>query len=254
MSNLEQMGPLVIDIETAGQFEDLPEAVQKYLVEREERRLGEVEGEEDAESNVVENLPLNPAAGIIVSIGMWLLEQQRGLVLVNNSGSQDPNLVGVRQYSEETTVFYGTESEILQVFWNKVIEKAGRGGRGANYPIITFNGRAFDGPFLMLRSTLCGIKPTRNLLGYRYSFHDHCDLQEVLTFQGALAWQHRYSLDFWCNMLGIASPKQDMDGSQVGEVWRTGDLERLIRYSLADIKATADLYLKLQPLIETLKE
>ncbi|NLM25510.1 MAG: 3'-5' exonuclease [Firmicutes bacterium] len=250
---MEQMGPLVIDIETSGNFEDLPQAVQAYLVEREERRLGEVGAEQDPETNVIETLALNPAAGIVVSIGLWLVNQQRGLVLVNNSSITDNKPVGVSSY-QDVPVVYGSEAEILQVFWSKLVEKAGFWGQRPNYPIITFNGRAFDAPFLMLRSALYGLKPTRNLMGYRYSFLNHCDLQEVLTFTGALGWQHRYSLDFWCNMFGISSPKQDMDGSQVGEVWRKGDLERLIEYSLADIQATAELYLKLQPLIATLQE
>lgn len=245
------MQPLVVDIETAERFDSLDIEVQKYLVDRERQQLQKSGEEADPTENVIASLPLNPAAGTIVSIGMWLVEDKRGLVLVNNQLTADKKLNGSKQFDQQTGVFYGSEAKILEVFWAKVVEKAGYGGRNARYPIITFNGRSFDGPFLMLRSTICGVKPTRNMVGYRYSLQDNCDLLEVLTFMGALSWQHRYSLDFWCHQFGIESPKQDMDGSQVGEVWRSGDLEKLIRYSIADVKATAELYKAVKPLIES---
>lgn len=248
------MGPLVVDIETAGQFHELTQPVQEYLIEREKRRMEEAGEGADPISRSIDNLPLNPAAGIIVSIGMWLINEEKGLVLVNNVNDQTKHPTGHTHYDEQVVVFYGSEARILEVFWAKVIEKAGTGGRRATYPIVTYNGRMFDGPFLMLRSAINGVRPTRNLIGYRYNLQDNCDLMEVLTFMGALPWQHRYSLDFWCHQFGIESPKQDMDGSQVGEVWRAGDLQRLIKYSIADIKATAQLYTMLEPMIAIMME
>ena len=38
------------------------------------------------------------------------------------------------------------------------------------------------------------------------------------------------------------------------EVWRAGDLQRLIKYSIADIKATAQLYTMLEPMIAIMME
>ncbi len=248
------MGPVIIDIETVGRFENLDSSVQTYLVDREMRRMENAAEAGDAQENVIANLPLNPAAGTIAAIGIWLIEEERGLVMVNNESNPEAFPTKSEHYSEDTVVFYGSEAQILSVFWNKLLEKAGPGGRYAKYPVVTFNGRAFDGPFLMLRSAIHAIKPTRNLVGYRYNLNDNCDLLEVFTFMGSLSWQHRYNLDFWCHQFGIESPKQDMDGSLVGEVWESGDLERLVRYSISDIKATAQLYLASQSLIKTLQE
>jgi len=248
------VGPVVVDIETVGRFDCLSSSVQEYLIERELKRL-ESNGENgDAQANVIESLPLNPAAGTIAAIGLWLINEERGLVLINNEEAEDAYPTGHAQPDAQTVVYYGSEMQILKVFWAKLLEKAGPGGRYAAYPVVTFNGRHFDGPFLMLRSAVYGIKPTRNLVGYRYNLNDNCDLLEVLTLMGVLSWQHRYSLDFWCSQFGIESPKKDMDGSQVGEVWRSGDFDRLVNYSLSDIKATAELYLAAQPLIEVLQE
>ncbi len=77
------MGPLVVDIETSGYFEDLAEPVQEYLIERE----GRYAEDKDPYLEVANSLPLNPALGTIVSIGMWLPEEGRGAVLVNNQTS-----------------------------------------------------------------------------------------------------------------------------------------------------------------------
>src|SRR5262245_60935732 len=52
------------------------------------------------------------------------------------------------------------ESVFLAEFW-KAIARFDR--------FVTFNGRSFDGPFLMLRSAALGIAPTKNLVGYRYA-------------------------------------------------------------------------------------
>ncbi|HHT35967.1 MAG: ribonuclease H-like domain-containing protein [Candidatus Wallacebacter cryptica] len=247
------MGPVVVDIETVGRFDSLGTSVQEYLIEREEKRLAASGETGDARANVVESLPLNPAAGTIAAIGLYLINDQRSLVLINNEENEEAFPTGHVELDPETVVYYGSEAQILRLFWAKLLEKAGPGGRYAAYPVITFNGRYFDGPFLMLRSAVNGIQPTRNLVGSRYTLSENCDLLEVLTFMGTLSWQHRYSLDFWCSQFGIESPKQDMDGSMVGEVWRSGDFERLVRYSLSDLKATAQLYEAVQPLIEVQK-
>jgi len=112
--------------------------------------------------------------------------------------------------------------------------------------LVTFNGRSFDGPFLMIRSAILGVTPTRNLVPYRYSFQDHCDLAEVLSFYGV---RQRNSFLFWCHQFGIASPKQAMDGSAVGAAYREGRIDDIARYCLADARATAELYRQLEPMI-----
>lgn len=245
-------GPLVIDIETAGRFQELPEEVQDYLVEREARREPKDKDTDTrtAAQRTADGLALNPAAGTIVCIGLHTVVDHRSLVLVNAENG-DKSVKKEPRY-DDAWVFYGSEQDILAKFWQVVGEKAGPGGRGAKHPLVTFNGRAFDGPFLMLRSVVHGVKPTRNMVGYRFGLNDHCDLFEVLSFMGALSSQSRFSLDFWCRMLGVESPKSDMDGSQVGVVWESGDYDRLIQYSVADVRATAHLYAQLLPLIESM--
>lgn len=222
--------PLVIDVETVGvDWESLPPDIQQYLLDR-------VRTEEERR-NVPGQLALHPATGRVIAIGMWRPDEDRGGVLIEGEGCKWTNFEGGAK------VFRGSEENLLREFWRYISERAGT--------IITFNGRRFDGPFLMLRSAFLSVEPTRNLVPYRFSFREHCDLAEVVTFFGARPLE---SLHFWCRQFGIKSPKNEMNGSRVGEVYRQGDLDRIARYCLGDAKSTAELYKRLKPLITLMEK
>src|SRR4029077_1043094 len=82
---------------------------------------------------------------------------------------------------------------------------------------ITFNGRQFDGPFLMLRSAINGVVPRRDLVGYRYQMHPNCDLREALNFHGTTnSRQSKFNLDLACKAFGVETSKSEgMDGRAV---------------------------------------
>jgi len=137
------------------------------------------------------------------------------------------------------TLISGTETQILEKFWD-FLDKDDR--------FISFNGRQFDGPFLMIRSAIRGIAPKRDLVGNRYRFHPNCDLREVLNFNGTInPRQIRFNLDLACKSFGIISSKTDgMDGRSVEKLYRAGRHEEIAVYCLEDVRATCELYLKLE--------
>src|SRR5690606_37281814 len=112
--------------------------------------------------------------------------------------------------------------------------------------LISYNGRSFDGPYLMIRSAMLGVAPTRNLVPYRYSFKEHCDLAEVLTFHRSRPMDR---FDFCCRQFGSASPKTSLKGSEVARAYREGRLSEIARYALSAARAPAELYQRLQDLI-----
>lgn len=220
--------PLVVDIETVGlDWEALHPDVRSYL-------LGRARSDEEREA-VPQRLALHPGTGRIVAIALWRPHEHRGGVLLEGEPA------GWTDFEDGAKIFRGPEPALLQEFWRYVGEHAGT--------IITFNGRGFDGPYLMLRSAILGVAPTRNLMPYRYSLQEHCDLAEVLTFFRARPLD---SLAFWCRQFGIPSPKEGGGGAEVEAMYRAGDLEAIARYCLRDARATAELYLRLQPLIAVL--
>jgi len=136
---------------------------------------------------------------------------------------------------EEEGVKYecGTEKEIIEKFWN-VIRSYDQ--------IVTFNGRAFDCPFIAVRSAVHRLKPTRNLMPYRYSDKDHIDLLDQLSFYGAA--KRKFSLDIWCRSFGIKSPKADgITGYDVKNLFQAGRYTDIARYCAGDLTATKELLL-----------
>jgi predicted PolB exonuclease-like 3'-5' exonuclease len=66
-------------------------------------------------------------------------------------------------------------------------------------------------------------------------------------------YKHYTSLKLMAHVLGIPSPKDDIDGSQVAKIfYEENDLERIIRYCEKDTLTVAQLFLRLrnEPLIE----
>lgn len=223
-------GPVVaFDIEVAGlEWEEVDEATRHYLMSRERRRSGSESVDVEA---LQHRLALVRGMGRVVSIGMWNMDKDQGAVLVHGSGCR------WEEFDEMpgTRVYRGNERELLEEFW-KLAQTWGS--------VVTYNGRAYDGPVLMTRSAMLGVAPSRQLCGYRYRVTDHCDLLDLLNFQGAA--RDSYSLDYWCRRFGVESPKGKMDGSMVASKARDGRYDEIAEYCLRDTRATADLFRRLE--------
>lgn len=213
------MAKLVVDIETIGfDFDSFDPKSQKYLLKFSETK----EEREEA----VKRLNLYPLTGEVATIGLLNPETMKGQILFQDKGE------GIAKFEEGGFSFeVGTEKEILDKFW-KVVK---------NYDqIITFNGRSFDIPYLMIRSAVNHVKVSRNLMGYRYNPKTHCDLMEQLTFYGAT---RKYSLDFYAKSFGIKSSKDEgIDGSMVHDLYKKKKYLEVARYCARDLVATKELY------------
>lgn len=213
------MSNVVIDIETVGfDFDSFSQKDQDYL-------LKNCQDEEEKEK-VKNSLALSSLTGEVVSVAMLNPETERGMVFFQDKNSQTEKF-------EENGILYeaGNEKVILEKFW-ELVKTYDR--------VITFNGRCFDIPFLMIRSALNKVRVSKNLLGYRYEHKIHCDLLDQLTFYGAT---RRYSLDFYTKRFGIKSPKEEgLDGSMVGDLYEKGKYTEIARYCTRDVLATGELF------------
>jgi 3'-5' exonuclease len=213
------MSKIIIDIETVGfDFDSYEKKSQEYLLKYSET--------DEKKEDTKKRLSLYPLTGEIVAIGLLNPDTMRGTVLFQDKNSETPKL-------EEGDIVYesGNEVEILEKFWDIV----------KTYDqVITFNGRGFDAPFLMLRSAVNKVRATKNLMGYRYDYKEHCDLMEQLTFYGAV---RKFSLDFYAKAFGIKSSKDEgIDGSMVGDLYKDGKYMDIARYCFRDLVATKELY------------
>lgn len=214
----------VVDIETVGEpWDALDVRTRDYL-------LGRAANDAERES-VPRRLGLSPGTGRILVIGMLNTRTGQGGVLVDGP-HRDWSQSSIAAFKR----FDGSEAEILVQFWKLLESQAGR--------IVTFNGRAFDGPYLMLRSAILGVRPSRNLVPARGRLDEHCDLADVLTLGGAV--RTNFTFDYWCRRFGIESPKDEgLDGSKVQAAYEAGRLEEIVAYCARDVLATAELYKRL---------
>lgn len=216
------MSRLILDIETAGrELESLDEAVRQYML-----RGAETEEEVTA---VRESLSFYPHTGEVVAIGLLNPDTEKGAVYFQQPLGAEAAL----PFEEDGLRFEaGTEADILRKFWETVRSYSS---------VVTFNGRGFDCPFLLVRSALYNIKPTKELMPNRYS-DEHIDLMDRLHFFGAV--RKRFSLDMWCRALGIESPKGDITGYDVTGLFRQGRSLDIARYCGGDLRATRDLFFR----------
>ncbi len=215
------MNTVVFDIETIPvPFDELDSDQKSYL-------LKFAENGED-EEKVKQQMALWAPTNRIVAIGMLSVESGKGAVYFQTSGEV------VESYEKDGIKYEcGTEKEILEKFWKAI---------SFSHKFVTFNGRGFDCPVLMLRSAMLGVKPTKNLAPYRYSTDAHVDLLEQLTFYNAY---RKFNLDFYCKAFGIKSPKSNgVSGHEVLPMFQAGKCKEIAEYCAGDLHATKELYIR----------
>ena len=213
------MSHVVLDIETLGfPLESFDETQQKYLLKFAETDADRVE--------TIQKLSLYPTTAQIIAIGMLNPETNRAKILFQSDKKLD-------YHSHDELVHFksGSEKEIVEQFWLDI---------GHYDQFVTFNGRGFDCPFLMLRSAILQVQPTRNLMPYRYDASIHCDLLEQFTFYGAL---RKFNLDFYCKSFGVESPKMHgVTGLDMKQLTEEKRFREIAEYNLRDFQATAELF------------
>ena len=111
------------------------------------------------------------------------------------------------------------------------------------------NIKEFDIPFICRRLIINNmpIPPILNVSGKKPWETKHLlDTMELWKFGD---YKNYTSLNLLANVFGIKSPKDDIDGSQVGRVyWEEGDLERIKVYCEKDVKTVAQVYLRISGL------
>ena len=117
------------------------------------------------------------------------------------------------------------------------------------FPNLQFCGhniKEFDMPFLSRRMVIHGMQlpDCLQLHGKKPWEITHLDTLELWRFGD---YKHFTSLALLAEVLGIPSPKDDIDGSMVSDVyWKENNPERIARYCLQDVYTTARVYFRLK--------
>jgi predicted PolB exonuclease-like 3'-5' exonuclease len=138
--------------------------------------------------------------------------------------------------------FYGDEEKEVLLQFYELLHKWG--SEGQKY-LCAHNGKDFDFPYLCRRMVIHGMKipSILNLSGKKPWEVPHIDTLELWKFG---EYKHFISLNLLAHALGVPTPKDDIDGSQVGEIyWGQGDLTRIVTYCQKDVATVAQVYLRI---------
>ena len=137
--------------------------------------------------------------------------------------------------------FYGTNEKRLLNDFKGLLEKY---FNGSDHLLCGHNAKEFDFPFLARRMIINRISlPLKlNLFGKKPWEVPHLDTLELWKFGD---FKHYSSLKLLTNILGIASPKDDIDGAEVAEVYyKEKNINRIATYCEKDTIAVAQLFLR----------
>ena len=147
---------------------------------------------------------------------------------------------GIRNF--RVTTFQGDEVKILKDFKKLLNEHFSR----PKNLLCAHNGKEFDFPYIARRLIIKGISlPYKlDLFGKKPWEVPHLDTMELWKFGD---FKHYTSLKLMANVLGIPSPKEDIDGSMVRAVYyEEGDLDRIVAYCELDVITLAQVFLRLR--------
>ncbi|HSD13247.1 MAG TPA: 3'-5' exonuclease [Flavobacterium sp.] len=138
------------------------------------------------------------------------------------------------------TSFFGEETKILKDFANLLNNHFNQ----PQHLLCGHNAKEFDFPFIARRMLIHGIQiPQKlNLFGKKPWEVPHLDTMELWKFGDYKTFT---SLKLLTNVLGIPSPKDDIDGSEVAHTFYVEkDIDRIITYCEKDVVAVAQIFLK----------
>jgi predicted PolB exonuclease-like 3'-5' exonuclease len=223
LNNIQLDNILFLDIETVPEtehFSDLDSDFQELFAQKTQyQRKEDVSAEE-----FYERAGIWAEFGKIICISVGYFTQKNG----------------ERQF--RVTTFQGDEERVLLDFSNLI-------NNHFNLPqhvMCGHNVKEFDFPFIARRMLIHGIKiPDKlNLMGKKPWEVPHLDTLELWKFGD---YKHFTSLKLLTKVLGVPSPKDDIDGSEVAKVfYKDKDIDRIATYCEKDVIAVAQIILKLR--------
>ncbi len=231
LSEIDISNILFLDIETVPQhssFKDVPENIQSLWDKKSSYNRTE---DQDA-ADVYPRAGIYAEFGKIICISAGKIFQEKNV-----------NKIKIKSYSgDDEKVILTDFADMLDIYSSE-----------RSIYLCAHNGKEFDYPFLARRMLIHGIKLPDLLdsAGKKPWEVKHLDTLELWKFGD---YKHYTSLELLTAIFNIQSPKDDIDGSRVAEVyWKDKDLNRIVKYCQNDVLAVAQLILKYKG-IDTLKE
>ena len=222
---------LFLDIETAAQhphFSDLSDDFKTHW----ERKASFIGKEDDTPESVYERAGIYAEFGKIVCISVGFITMVSGSKTLRiKSFSNDDESVLIQEFFELLNKHYNHRDALL----------------------CAHNGKEFDFPYIGRRALINGIDIPQilDLAGKKPWEVQHLDTLQLWKFGD---YKHYTSLALLTTIFNIPTPKDDIDGSMVNDIyWKEKDLKRIAVYCEKDVIALTQLFLRFrnEALIDT---
>jgi hypothetical protein len=226
LAQLDLQNLLVLDIETVPQypnFNELPENLQLFWDKKTQFQRKQDESPAD----------FYPRAGIWAEFGK--------IICISVGIFKSDKQLRVKSFCCDD------EIEILRDFIHLL------NNQPSNLILCAHNGKEFDFPYLCRRMLINGLSIPAQLqiAGKKPWEINHLDTMELWKFGD---YKNYTSLALLAAIFDIPTPKDDIDGSMVGDVyWKEKNLERISTYCQKDVITTARLIQKFKG-IEMVKD
>lgn len=214
--NLEKI--LFLDIETVPmvqEYDQLPENFKKLWDRKAEFLKRE---ENDTSDKLFGRAGIYAEFGKIICISVGFVKNREFRI---KSYYGDDELILLKEFADLLNTYYKGQGNLL----------------------CAHNGKEFDYPYIARRMLINGLKlpDIINIAGKKPWEVAHLDTMELWKFGD---YKNYTSLELLASIFGIETPKDDIDGSMVAEVYyNEKNLDRIVKYCQRDTLTVAQLLL-----------
>ncbi|MBK7587889.1 MAG: ribonuclease H-like domain-containing protein [Bacteroidetes bacterium] len=230
---------LLIDIETVPMCKNYEELSPEFQRLWDKKSLLLDKENLDTERSFADKGGIYAEFGKIICIGL-------GYFIKNNAQSNEGQPYALKIKS----LFGDDEKDILHQF-GQVCNKF---FRNATKQFCGHNIREFDIPYICRRSFINQMPLPSILYDLQNKKPWENPMLDTLQFWKFGEYKNFTSIDLLSTVLGINSPKDDIAGSDVAEVyWQQNDLQRIVHYCNKDVVTIAQVLMRLHgmPLLQT---
>lgn len=212
---------LFLDIETVPQYANWEE------ISEEEKKLWDKKTKLQRGEEILAEDFYQSRAGVMAEFGK--------IICISVGMMEKNNKLKIKSFADDN------ERRLLEEF-GQIFNSS----RLHNVLLCAHNGKEFDFPWIARRMLINGIEPPIpfQMFGKKPWEIPHLDTMELWKFGD---WKSYISLELMARIFGVPTPKDDIDGSMVAEVYyREKDLPRIVKYCEKDVLTLANVFRKLR--------
>lgn len=222
LDNIRIEDVLFLDIETVPVAESI-EMLEPRMQTLWDKKSKQFRTAEQTANDVYERAGIYSEFGKIICISVGYIKEK------------DP-------YALRLKSFYGDDEKIILSEFSTMLSKFSKSNRESL--LCAHNGKEFDYPYIARRMIINSM-PIPELLNNAGKKPWEVKLLDTMELWKFGDYKNYASLDLLTSVLGIPTPKDDIDGSMVaGIYYKEKDIERIVRYCEKDVLAIVQILLR----------